>query len=160
MKSFNEHNKPRRTWQDGSKDQTSFILSSQMFVKRTIFTRKQEKTINFPLHQWVRDATKEGSPYCPNPTKPVVLFPRNGQLRPIEESSVPVLKLGDLVWFTFHVEFFIGTQSWGTTFIPREFVRVGRVSSELLGDLLGGGFDAVVGEDDLLGAGYKVPKGK
>ena len=161
FKSFNEHQKPRREWQNGQEGKTSaYILSSQMFAKRTFYTRKKEKDIKYPLHEWVEEATKPGSEYFPNPDKPVLLFPRNGELRPIEESDVPSIKLGDLVWLSFQVEFFIGAQFWGTTFIPREIVRVARVSPELLGDLKGFEFDELDVEDNQLGVGYKFSIGE
>ena len=66
-----------------------------------------------------------------------------------------------MVWISFQVEFFIGAQYWGTTFIPREVVRVGRVSRELLGELKGFEFDELDGEEEnQLGAGYKFANGK
>ena len=157
---FNERQKPRREWQSGLEGKTSaYILSSQMFAKRTFYTRKKERDIKYPLHKWVQEATKPGSEYCPNPDKPVLLFPRGGELRPIEEFSVPTIKLGDLVWFTFQVEFFIGAQYWGTTFIPREIVRVARVAPELLGELKGFEFDELEGEENQLSVGYRISTG-
>ena len=161
LKTFNDHNKPRHEWQSGLEGKTSaYIFSSQIFAKRTVFTRKKEKEIQYPLHEWIREATQPGSEFCPNPDKPVFLFPRGGELRPLEESSVPNIKLGDLVWMSFHVEFFIGSQYWGTTFIPREIVRVARVAQELLSDLRGFEFDELDdSSDDHLGAGYKFTFG-
>ncbi|TFK77652.1 hypothetical protein K466DRAFT_571347 [Polyporus arcularius HHB13444] len=53
----------------------------------------------------------------------------------MKECQPPYPKLGDLMWFSFVVEIFIGTKNWITKFVPLEFVRVGRVSTDLLGEV-------------------------
>lgn len=75
-------------------------------------------------------------PFFANDEKPVLFEPdEEGGLRPLSESFPPTLKVGDLVWMSFSVEFFIGNMYWSTNFIPYEFVRIGSVALKLLPDI-------------------------
>ncbi|KAI1789226.1 hypothetical protein LXA43DRAFT_1096521 [Ganoderma leucocontextum] len=133
---FNPGKKGRREFQNGLSHTHTFHFSSQMFVKRTAYTRAKEASRAYPLHDWIKNATKKGMPYFANDEKPVLFEPDNaGGLRPLSEGFPPTLKVGDLVWMSFAVEFFIGNKFWSTNFIPYEFVRVGSVALELLPEI-------------------------
>ncbi|RDX42575.1 hypothetical protein K466DRAFT_454119, partial [Polyporus arcularius HHB13444] len=134
-KDFNIHKKDRRVWQSGAEGNDNiFILTSQVFCKRTPYTRVREAGIQYELHDWIAQATAKPKEYFANPDRPAFFEPRDGKLRPMKECQPPYPKLGDLMWFSFVVEIFIGTKNWITKFVPLEFVRVGRVSTDLLGE--------------------------
>ncbi|KAI0702106.1 hypothetical protein C8Q76DRAFT_633237 [Earliella scabrosa] len=156
---FNEHGKDRRDWQSGKEgDDSSFILTSQIFCKRTPYTRAKEASLSYPLHEWIAQATRKGMEYYANPDRPSIFEPANGELRNIRECEPPYLKVGDMVWMSFTVEFFIGSKYWSTNFIPYEIVRIGKVSTDLLADLRNFAVDE---EDELprarLEAGLRIP---
>ena len=133
---FNPSKKERREFQNGVMHTHTFHLSSQIFIKRTAYTRTKEASRTYPLHDWIKNATKKGMPFFANDEKPVLFEPDDeGGLRPMSECFPPTLRVGDLVWMSFAVEFFIGNMNWSTNFIPYEFVRVGSVSLELLPDI-------------------------
>ena len=133
---FNPHQKERREWQNGFGPLHSFVFSSQMFVKRTTYTRAKEASRSYELHPWIAAATKKGMEYFPNNERPEIFEPdAGGGLRPLSECYPPTLKLGDLVWVSFSVEFFIGGKFWSTSFVPYEFVRVGTVALDLLPEI-------------------------
>ncbi len=95
----------------------------------------REAGIQYELHDWIAQATAKPKEYFANPDRPAFFEPRDGKLRPMKECQPPYPKLGDLMWFSFVVEIFIGTKNWITKFVPLEFVRVGRVSTDLLGEV-------------------------
>ncbi|PIL26208.1 hypothetical protein GSI_11963 [Ganoderma sinense ZZ0214-1] len=133
---FNPHQKDRREWQNGAGNQHSFVFSSQMFVKRTSYTRAKEASRSYSLHPWVAGATKKGTEFFANHERPEMFEPdAAGGLRPLSECYPPSLKLGDLVWLSFSAEFFIGGKYWSTSFVPYEFVRVGTVALDLLPEI-------------------------
>ncbi|KAI1786565.1 hypothetical protein LXA43DRAFT_897731 [Ganoderma leucocontextum] len=130
---FNPGKKGRREFQNGLGYTQTFHLSSQIFVKRSAHTRTKEASRTYPLHNWIKNGTKKGMPFFANNEKPVLFEPdKEGGLRPLSEGFPPTLKVGDLVWMSFSVEFFIGNMFWSTNFIPYEIVRVGSVALELL----------------------------
>ncbi|KAI1785503.1 hypothetical protein LXA43DRAFT_1065835 [Ganoderma leucocontextum] len=114
---FNPGKKGRREFQNGLGYTQTFHLSSQIFVKRSAYTRTKEASRTYPLHDWIKNGTKKDE---------------EGGLRPLSEGFPPTLKVGDLVWMSFSVEFFIGNMFWSTNFIPYEIVRIGSVALELL----------------------------
>ncbi|KAI0683361.1 hypothetical protein C8T65DRAFT_595191, partial [Cerioporus squamosus] len=159
-KGFNVHGKERRKWQSGDDGNDSmFVLTSQLFCKRTIYSRPKEARIKYPLHPWIAEATGKDSEFFANPDRPKMLDvgpPGQPELIDVKQTSSPYMKVGDLVWFSFIVEFFIGSNYWITNAIPLEFVRVGRLSPELLASVRG----VQVGEEELapldrLGVGQK-----
>ncbi|KAI9063712.1 hypothetical protein FKP32DRAFT_1571416 [Trametes sanguinea] len=155
VKGFNRSKKPRRPWQDGSENNTSvYIMGSQIFFKRTKSTSRREASVKYKLHPWIEKAAKQ-SAWFPNPDRPIVLEPCNGVLRDINDSVPPYLRTGDLVWISFFVEFVIGINHWSTTFSPREIIRVGTVSSDLVGDQPPG-VTLLEGSEDRLRAGDKI----
>ncbi|KAI0324875.1 hypothetical protein GY45DRAFT_1262015 [Cubamyces sp. BRFM 1775] len=134
---FNLGQKKRRTWQDGStadKPNSSFVFSSQIFVRRNSATKHREERISYDLHPWIAAATGPRSDYFANPDRPMLYEIHQGELRDIKECSPPYLKKGDLVWVSFTVEFIIGNDAWSMVFVPYEIVRVGSVSLDLVGD--------------------------
>lgn len=135
-KDFNPHKKERRQWQSGVEgNDSTFILTSQIFCKRTPYTRAKEAGIPYTLHPWIANATQKPKEYFPNPDRPAFFEPESGELHDMKECTPPYPKLGDLVWFSFIVEFFIGPKNWITNFVPLEFIRVGRVSTDLLAEV-------------------------
>ncbi len=50
----------------------------------------------------------------------------------IKTCTPPGPKVGDVVWFSFVVDVFIGRQYWVTNTVPLEFIRVGRLAPDLL----------------------------
>ncbi|KAI0359247.1 hypothetical protein OH77DRAFT_1374941, partial [Trametes cingulata] len=132
-KGFNRSKKTRRSWQNGSNTNSPYVLSSQMFLKRTQFTSRKEASVSYPLHPWIANAAKNTS-YFPNPDRPAVFEPLGSRLCDIKDCNPPYLRTGDLVWISFFVEFIIGMNNWSTTFTLYEFVRVGTVSPDLVGD--------------------------
>ncbi|KAI0328307.1 hypothetical protein GY45DRAFT_1255183 [Cubamyces sp. BRFM 1775] len=132
---FNRSHKPRRPWQDGNEAYSHvYVLSAQMFFKRTRYTSRKEASVSYTLHPWIEEVRSK-TPYFPNPDRPRLFEPHGNVLRALEESELPHLKTGDLVWISFYVEFIIGVNNWSTTFTPCEVVRVGRVAADLVGDM-------------------------
>lgn len=132
QKNFNRTCKKRRPWQDGTGNLGTYVFSSNLVVRRAGVDA--EKLANFPyeVHPWIQQATKENPGYVANPHRPRIFDLVNGELRDIKDCSPPYLAKGDIVWISFAVELLIGA-SWASTFIPYEIVRVGKVSSELIG---------------------------
>ncbi|KAI9061994.1 hypothetical protein FKP32DRAFT_1574797 [Trametes sanguinea] len=131
---FNKAKKPRRAWQDGNGDYMStFVMSSQVFVRRTRLTSHREKDIDYELHPWIAEVTKGKGAYFANPDKPKLFELRGDELQPIDECTPPYLRKGDLVWISFSVEFIPGSDAWSTTFVPYEIVRVGAISQDFMG---------------------------
>ncbi|KAH9887374.1 hypothetical protein C8Q73DRAFT_606404, partial [Cubamyces lactineus] len=131
---FNKGNKSRRTWQDGNDASvTAYVMSAQMFFKRTKFTSKREASVSYTLHPWISHATKTTS-YFANPDRPKFFEPFKDELRAIEDCDPDHIRTGDLVWISFFAEFIVGLNNWSTTFTPYEIVRVGSVAPELVGD--------------------------
>ncbi|KAI0359339.1 hypothetical protein OH77DRAFT_1447400 [Trametes cingulata] len=125
---FNKANKPRREWQDGvhgTKDY--FVLSSQIFVKRSFARKRGQTDVPYTPHKWITKATPPESDYMPNPNRPRFFELRDGALHRIDN-----IARGDLVWISFTAEFILRTSTWSTTFTPYEIVRVGRLALELL----------------------------
>ncbi|KAI0350510.1 hypothetical protein OH77DRAFT_1430978, partial [Trametes cingulata] len=130
---FNRSKKQRRAWQNGSDaKQTVYVLSSQMFFKRTPFTSRKEASISYPLHPWIEEAMKN-TPYFANPDRPSILELQGDQLVDITKCDPPALAPGDLVWISFSVEFVIGVNFWNTTFTPYEIIRIGTVTPDVVG---------------------------
>ncbi len=152
---FNKSKKLRRAWQDGSDtSRTVYVMSSQMFLKRTPSHSKKEADVEYPLHPWI-ETVKRTTSYFPNPDRPEFLEPSRGHLVSISECDPPHIRTGDLVWITFFAEFIIGLNNWSTAFTPFEIIRVGAVTPDLVGDGLSG-----AAEEDVprprLGAGFKL----
>ena len=100
-----------------------------------MYTKQREASIKYPLHDWIAQATRRGMDYFPNPDRPSIFEPAGNELRDISQCEPPYLKVGDMVWISFSVEFFIGSKYWSTNLIPYEIVRVARVSTDLLGEI-------------------------
>ncbi|PIL33119.1 hypothetical protein GSI_04568 [Ganoderma sinense ZZ0214-1] len=152
---FNPSKKERRNWQDGNDpDRSMFSFTSQIFLKRSAYTKQKEANISYTLHHWIREATKKGSQFFANDERPEVFeSDEDLKLRSLAENGLRPLKPGDLVWLSFSVEFFIGGKFWVTNFIPYEFVRVGTVSTDLLGDIRSNDPEEVAGPRERLGIG-------
>lgn len=137
MPGFNKSRKLRRSWQDGNDPNiTVYVMSAQMFIKRTKFTAKRELSIQYPLHPWI-SAAAQSSPYFPNPNRPAFLEPSNGVLVDMASCNPGHIRTGDLVWVSFSVEYIIGMNNWSATFTPLDIVRVASVSPDLVGDRQG-----------------------
>ncbi|KAI0349457.1 hypothetical protein OH77DRAFT_1465381 [Trametes cingulata] len=130
---FNMTGKDRRAWQNGESSTATYVLSAQVFMKRTKFTARMEEKIPYPIHDWIVKGT-EKTAWFANPDKPRIFEPQAGKLRDIKEANPPYLKTGDLVWMSFYAEFIIGLNYWSTTFTPVEIIRVGTVAPHLVGD--------------------------
>ncbi|TFK80247.1 hypothetical protein K466DRAFT_504219, partial [Polyporus arcularius HHB13444] len=130
---FNAHNKQRRQWQSGQEgNDGTFILTSPIFCKRTPYTRTKEARIRYKLHEWIAAATQEDSEYFANPDRPKIGELRGDKVVDIKTCTPPGPKVGDVVWFSFVVDVFIGRQYWVTNMVPLEFIRVGRLAPDLL----------------------------
>ncbi|KAI0689528.1 hypothetical protein C8T65DRAFT_588578, partial [Cerioporus squamosus] len=130
---FNPHNKERRQWQSGQEGQDgTFILTSSIFCKRTPYTKSKEARIRYKLHEWIAEATPQGSEYFANPDRPTIGELHRDEVVDISTRTPPTLKPGDIVWFSFVVDFFIGQQYWVTNMVPLQFIRVGRLAPDLL----------------------------
>ncbi|KAH9848706.1 hypothetical protein C2E23DRAFT_738930 [Lenzites betulinus] len=139
VQGFNKAQKKRRPWQDGTtaeKPNSMFVFNSQVFVKRNQATKHREAHIPYELHDWIKAVTVDSprSEYFANPDRPALLEPQQGQLCSIKKSSPPAMQKGDLVWMSFSVQFIIGSDTWSTTFVPYEIVRVGTVAQDLVGE--------------------------
>ena len=137
---FNPTPKPRRSWQkgDGGHDVT-FTFSAQIFVRPFGYDMAKLKNPPYELHPWVRDVVepKDGSTpsqqeYWPNPYRPEIWDCTTGRMLRIQNASPPFMRKGDIVWVSFHVEIIIGKKTWAPQFVPRHFIRVGAVPSELV----------------------------
>ena len=132
---FNRGKVERHTWQDGGENRTNvFVLNAQMFTKRNPYNMSRSKDIPYELHPWIKAATTK-SQFFPNPDRPTFFEISEQGLVAIENSDPPYITRGDLVWFSFTVEFVVGNK-WRTVFTPCQFVRVATVSPELVGDPL------------------------
>ncbi|KAI0349030.1 hypothetical protein OH77DRAFT_1594448 [Trametes cingulata] len=156
---FNAGKKPRRTWQDSTRDgpKDLYIMSAQIFCRRTRYSGRKEASVAYALHPWIAAIVKKpGSVYYANPDRPVVLEAAGNELRDITDTSPPYVKAGYLVWISFFVEFIIGTTHWFTTFTPCEIVRVGTVAPDLFGRTLKPAADGELEEPkSFLKAGHK-----
>ncbi|KAI0661157.1 hypothetical protein C8Q70DRAFT_911754 [Cubamyces menziesii] len=133
---FNKAQKNRRTWQDGSVADgpaSSYVFTSQVFMKRAPTTQHREADISYQLHDWIKAATGPKSSYFANPDRPEVFDLCEGELRSIKAATPPYLRGGDLVWISFSVEFVIGLDLWHTSLVPLEIIRVALLSSDLVG---------------------------
>ncbi|KAH9846473.1 hypothetical protein C2E23DRAFT_744026, partial [Lenzites betulinus] len=131
---FNKSKKTRRAWQDGADgSRSAYVMSAQMFFKRTRSTAKREASVKYVLHPWIEAASKTTS-YFPNPDRPSLFEAAKGRLMNISECDPAYIRTGDLVWISFFAEFIIGLNNWSTTFTPYEVVRVATVSPDLVGE--------------------------
>ncbi|KAI9061808.1 hypothetical protein FKP32DRAFT_1575055, partial [Trametes sanguinea] len=154
---FNLSKKDRRAWQNGSEEYTStYIFSSQVFIRRNRMNAHRAAEVDYPLHPWITEVTKGKSGYFPNPDKPKIFELCNDELRAISECDPPYLRKGDLVWMSFSAIFTIGTETWSTTFVPYEIVRVGAMSA----DLFNGSHSEDPAPRPQLKVGQKISKGQ
>ncbi len=129
---FNPDGRERRRWQNGSADhQSSFILSAQVFMKRTSYTWHRANQIPFPVHPWLQEVART-QPFFANPDRPRFFELHEGHLIAMEDCDTPYPKAGDVYWISVRIEWVVG-QQWKTVFTPIEMVRVATVVPELLG---------------------------
>ncbi|KAI0634075.1 hypothetical protein C8Q77DRAFT_1023481, partial [Trametes polyzona] len=129
ISTFNPHKKQRGEWQNGSKT-VHFGLSSRMFFKRTKYSSKTELRRKYELHPWIARAVTDHG-YFANPDRPKTFHFHENRFCALDAFDPPEMQSGDLVWFSFSVEFVVGMNFWYTTFIPYEFVRVGSCAPHL-----------------------------
>ncbi|KAI0358765.1 hypothetical protein OH77DRAFT_1396697, partial [Trametes cingulata] len=130
---FNMTGKDHYAWQNGESSTATYVLSVQVFMKRTKFTAQMEEKIPYLVHDWIVKSTEKMAWFA-NPDKPRIFEPQGSKLRDITEADLPYVKTGNLVWMSFYAEFIIGLNYWSTTFTPVDIIRVGTVAPHLVGN--------------------------
>lgn len=82
----------------------------------------------YPVHDWISRLLNEDPRWVPNPDRPVYMeLLSNGSLRDLVGRNCAPFRAGDLLWFSFTVQFWFGKEQWGMELCPVQFIRVGRL---------------------------------
>lgn len=134
-KDFNHGKRPRRLWQDGINGPTDkYIVNAKVFLQCGKEESRSHK-IPYDVHPWLSPFMfQDSSPnpaYIPNPDRPKFYDCSNGVLRRLEDTNEPNLDRNDLVWMSFKLGFVVTGEHWWPEIIPIEFMRVGKVASQI-----------------------------
>lgn len=129
---FNQKRVARRTWQNAvsMSEYNRFILPSMMFVKYP--NGVQAPDVPYELSPAIEAAVAATPNWHPNPDRVLFFSYDDDNLVELQESAQPTIKQGDIVWFSFALQFTVGTQNWGPDYRLVEVVRVGRIPDAFL----------------------------
>lgn len=115
---------PRRKWQlfAGVRYPTRFLLTSPMFERKTPFTNVNA-SIDYDLNPEISKMLT-GQNWLANPHRVKFFSYENGSLIHLSESAKPTLAQGDVIWFSFTLQYVVN-HTWGPDVQVVDVVRVG-----------------------------------
>lgn len=109
---------------------TRFILTSMMFVRSANGTT--EDSIPYTLVPSVRNAVSSTNNWFANPDRALFFSYDEGILTNMDDDDPPRLRQGDIIWFSFAMQYTIGSNNWAPDYRLIEVVRVNRIPEGLL----------------------------
>ncbi|RXW24614.1 hypothetical protein EST38_g1248 [Candolleomyces aberdarensis] len=129
---FNKLNRPKRNWQSGDNPTSNrrYVATAKLFMRKTPFNLTA--TIPYKIHPWLQAVGDDpASRWMPNKDRPNLFHYRTDtspRFLPIEYGKWG-LQRGDIVWISFIVTFTMKTQTWSTSIVPLDIIRVGRLEA-------------------------------
>lgn len=124
---FNIRHAKRRTWQNAENmnEYNRFIVPSMLFVKYP--SGVEAPPVPYEVSPTIQAAVTATPNWYANPDR-VLFFSYEGDtLLDLHKSDTPTIRQGDIVWFSFALQYTVGTQNWGPEYRLIEVVRVGKI---------------------------------
>lgn len=104
-------------------------MTSPLFERKTVFNSVQEP-LSYDLDRSIEDALI-GQKWFANPDRVRFFSYEDNGLVHLKNTLVPYLASGDVVWFSFTMQYVVNNVSWGPDLQLVDVVRVGRFEGKV-----------------------------